>query len=120
MTTTRRSLLQGVAAAGALTALPQLASAQTAVPRANTLRCVMHADLASLDPIATTANIVQYHGGLVYDTLFGVDTEGVPKMQMLGAYTVSPDQLLHTMTLRPGLKFHDGAAVSAKDCVASI
>ena len=120
MTTTRRSLLQGVAAAGALTALPQLASAQTAVPRANTLRCVMHADLASLDPIATTANIVQYHGGLVYDTLFGVDTEGVPKMQMLGAYTVSPDQLLHTMTLRPGLKFHDGAAVTAKDCVASI
>src|SRR4029434_2042739 len=30
------------------------------------------------------------------------------------------DQLTHTFTLRDGLKFHDGAAVRAADCIASI
>lgn len=117
---TRRQLLQGAATAALTASLPGLSFATTAPSRAATLRCVMHADLASLDPIATTASITAYHGGLIYDTLFGHDAGAVARPQMVQDYSVSPDGLTYAFTLRPGLKFHDGQAVTAKDCVASV
>ena len=36
------------------------------------------------------------------------------------SFEISPDRLVHTYTLRPGLKFHDGQPVTSKDAVASI
>lgn len=116
----RRTLISGASAAGILGSLPSLVNAQSAPARANVLRCVMHADLASLDPIATTATITQIHGAMVYDTLFGHDENGVARPQMVAENKVSPDGLNHEMTLRPGLEFHDGSKVTAKDCAASI
>jgi peptide/nickel transport system substrate-binding protein len=35
-------------------------------------------------------------------------------------WTVSPDKLTYTFTLRDGLKWHDGAPVTSEDCIASI
>src|SRR5690606_24714948 len=35
-------------------------------------------------------------------------------------YTLSPDGRVYTMTLRKGMKFHDGSPVTANDAVASI
>jgi len=120
MNTSRRSILQGVAGSSLLAAVPRLVTAQAQPARANVLRCVMHADLASLDPIATTATITQIHGAMVYDTLFGHDESGVARPQMVAEHKVSPDGLTYEMTLRPGLEFHDGSKVTARDCVASI
>ncbi len=122
MVPSRRMLMQGAASAGLLASAPFVisAQAQTAVPRAQQLRCVMHADLASLDPIATTASITAYHGALIYDTLFGHDEASVARPQMVSEHSVSPDGLVHSFTLRPGLKFHDGQDVQAKDAVASV
>jgi peptide/nickel transport system substrate-binding protein len=97
-----------------------LAHAQAAPPRAHALRCVMHADLASFDPIATTASITAYHGALIYDTLFGHDQNGIARPQMVGEHSVSADGLAYTFTLRPGLTFHDGKPVTARDCAASV
>ena len=118
--THRRQLLQGAALATLGLSLPRLSRAQTAPARAATLRCVMHADLASFDPIATTASITAYHGALIYDTLFAHDADGVARPQMLSGHSVSADGLTHLLTLRPGLKFHDGQVVTAADCVASV
>jgi peptide/nickel transport system substrate-binding protein len=84
------------------------------------LRVVMHSDLKIVDPIWTTAYIVRNHGYLVYDTLFAMDAKGEVKPQMVDKYEVSPDQRTYTMTLRDGLLWHDGKAVTAEDCVASI
>ncbi len=39
---------------------------------------------------------------------------------MAEGYEVSDDGLVYTITLRDGLKFHDGAPVTAEDAVASI
>src|SRR5258708_33427168 len=39
---------------------------------------------------------------------------------MVDSHTLSAASLLYTFTLRPGLKFHDGSAVTAKDVVASV
>ena len=112
----RRSMLGIAAALAAAVAMgaPAPASAQ------KTLRAVMHSDLKILDPIWTTAYIVRNHGYMVYDTLFATDATGAIKPQMVDKHEVSADQLTHTFTLRDGLAWHDGAPVTAEDCVASI
>src|SRR5690606_18290630 len=84
------------------------------------LRVVPHADLKNTDPIWTTAYITRNHGYMVYDTLFALDENLKPQPQMAEGYTVSDDKLTWTITLRDGLKFHDGAAVKAEDAVASL
>jgi peptide/nickel transport system substrate-binding protein len=117
---TRRQVLKGATAAGALIAAPSLAFAQAAPSRAQTLRAVMHGDLASFDPVWTTANMASYHGGLIYDTLFGIDDQYRPQPQMVGKHGLSDDRKTYTFELRDGLKFSSGENVTAKDCVASI
>ena len=84
------------------------------------LRFVPAADLSVLDPITASANITRDHAFLVFDTLYGSNAELEPSLQMLGAEDVSADGLKWTLTLRDGLKFHDGTPVRAEDCVTSI
>ena len=84
------------------------------------LRAVLHADVRTLDPFWTTQTIAGIHGMLVYDTLFGNDDDGNAKPQMVDKYDVSADRKTYTFTLRDGLKFHDGSAVSSKDVIASL
>ncbi|MFI5444427.1 ABC transporter substrate-binding protein [Polaromonas sp. UC242_47] len=85
-----------------------------------TLRFVAHADLKILDPTFTTAYITRNFGYMVYDTLFAQDEKGQPKPQMVEKYTTSKDGKEWSFTLRPGLKFSDGSAVTSADAVASI
>lgn len=85
-----------------------------------TLRLVAHADLKILDPSFTTAYITRNFGYMVYDTLFAQDAKGTPRPQMVEKYTTSKDGLTWTFTLRPGLKFSDGSAVTSADAVASL
>lgn len=87
---------------------------------AQTLKVVMHSDVKIVDPIWTTAYIVRNHGYMIYDTLLAVDDKLAVQPQMLESWKVSDDKLTYTFTLRDGLKFHDGAAVTAEDCIASI
>jgi peptide/nickel transport system substrate-binding protein len=101
-------------------ALAALALASPAVAQQKVLKVVPHADLRVLDGHQTTATITAMHMAAVYDTLFGWDIDMVAKPQMVENYTVSPDQLTYTMTLRPGLKWHDGTDVTTKDVVASV
>src|SRR5437660_1817296 len=104
-------------------ALPVLAlSATLAMPPpadAKTITAVMHSDLRIIDPIITTAYITRDHGYMVYDTLLATDSNFKIQPQMAD-YKVSDDKLTYTFTLRDGLKWHDGAPVTAEDCVASL
>ena len=97
-----------------------LVAAPDASAQTKTLRFVPHADVKILDPSFTTAYITRNFGYMVYDTLFAQDAKGVPKPQMVDKYTTSKDGKSWSFTLRPGLKFHDGSAVTAADCVASL
>jgi peptide/nickel transport system substrate-binding protein len=81
---------------------------------------VPHADLKILDPTFTTAYITRNFGYMVYDTLFAQDATGKPQPQMVEKYTSSKDGKQWSFTLRPGLKFSDGNAVTAADAVASL
>ena len=100
-----------------------LASTLMAAPtwaQEKTLKIVAHSDLKILDPTFTTAYITRNFGHMVYDTLFAQDASGKPQPQMVEKYTTSKDGLQWSFTLRPGLKFADGSAVTSKDAVASI
>ena len=95
-------------------------SARTRASDTKTLRFIAQSDLRVLDPIWTTAGITRNHGYMVYDTPFALDAKFKPQPQMVGDYSISPDKLLYSFTLRDGLKFHDGEPVRATDCVVSL
>lgn len=103
---------------GAALALVMLASPAFA-QKTKTLTAVMHSDLRVIDPIITTAYISRDHGYMVYDTLLAMDSSFKIQPQM-AEYKISDDKLTYTFTLRDGLKWHDGAPVTAEDCVASL
>jgi peptide/nickel transport system substrate-binding protein len=103
--------------AALLLALAQPAAAQ---PAERILRMVPNADLQTLDPINTTAGVVQSHAHMIYDQLFGRDAEQRPQPQMVAAWSLSPDSLVWRFRLREGLAFHDGAPVTGADVVASL
>ena len=86
----------------------------------STIRIVMHSDLKIVDPIWASAQISRTHGYMVYDTLFGLDADLKPQPQMVGSWTVDPAGLVYTFVLRDGLAWHDGAPVTAEDCVVSL
>ena len=107
-----------LAAAVALSAAAVLTTPAAAQQRP--LRAVMNIELQVLDPIVTTATVTRAFGYMVYDTLVSMDSKGEFKPQMLEGWKVSDDRLTWTFTLRPGLAFHDGAPVTAEDCIASL
>ena len=114
MTLPRRRLLQA-AGAGALAA--------PAIVRAageTTLRFIPQADLAVVDPVWTSAYVTRNHAFMVFDTLYGQGSAFAPQPQMVTGAVVENDRRTWRLGLRPGLRFHDGTPVLARDCVASI
>jgi peptide/nickel transport system substrate-binding protein len=96
--------------------MPRIVAAQSG----RLLKFIPHADLASLDPIQTGALVTIMHGCNVFDTLYGVDDTYRTQPQMVEGHTIEDDGRTWKLTLRDGLKFHDGAPVLARDCVASV
>src|SRR4029434_2897234 len=81
---------------------------------------VWESEVTILDPHVITATITRTFGLHVFDMLFAMNEKGEIKPQMVEGYDSSPDKLTYTFTLRDGLKWHDGAPVTAEDCVASL
>src|ERR1051325_8556176 len=113
----RRELLKTAAAVTLASALaPSIGRTQSATP----LRFVGVADLSVLDPVVTGARPTRNSAYLVFDTLYGLDTNWQAQPQMVEGHEVSADTLSWTLKVREGLRFHDKEPVLAKDVVASI
>src|SRR6266566_6685463 len=113
----RRDLLKVAAAATLASGLaPSIGLAESA----KTLRFVGVADLSVLDPVVTGARPTRNAAYLMFDTLYGIDTEWKAQPQMVEGHTVEEDGLTWTLKLRDGLRFHDKEPVLARDVVASI
>src|SRR6201981_306067 len=114
----RRDVLKAAAAA-TLTAgvVPRLARG---ADRAKTLVFVGVADLSILDPVVTGARPTRNAAYLVFDTLYGINTEWKAPPHMGEGHPVEEDGLTWTLKLRDGLRFHDKEPVLARDVVASI
>ncbi len=112
----RRRFIAG--AAGSLAAATVPARPRAADGRV--LKIVPQAALTALDPVWTSAAVTTAHGYTVFDTLYGLDEGGEVRPQMAEGHAVSDGGLTWTIRLREGIRFHDGAPVLARDCVASI
>ncbi len=110
----RRSLLAAAAASAASLAAPAVAQQRS------TIKFVPQADLAALDPVFATALVTRTHGFMVFDQLYGWDDNFNPQPQMVEGHVVENDGKTWKLTLREGMKFHDGTPVLARDAVASI
>lgn len=117
---TRRGFLGSGVALGCALALPAFDPAFAQGAAGSVLRVVPQADLRSLDPVWTTAQITANHGYMIYDTLFAVDGNLKPTPQMVGDYEAGDDGKSYRFTLREGLAWHDGSPVTAGDCIASL
>ena len=107
---------QFIGAGAALLAAPRLAGAAAA----RTLRFVPQSDLTVTDPVFNTATVTLAHGFMVFDTLYGLDAAYDVHPQMVAGHVVEDAGRIWTLTLREGLRFHDGEPVLGRDCVASI
>ncbi len=85
-----------------------------------TVHFTPQADLALLDPVFTTGLVTRNHGFLVFDQLYGLDESFAPQPQMVEGHVIEDDGKTWVITLRDGLKFHDGEPVLARDAVASV
>src|ERR1700753_1468035 len=108
----RRTLI-----ASATTALfaPSISKGADAAP----LKFIPQSDLTILDPVITTVYTARNHGFMVFDTLFGMNSQYRMEPQMLQGFSVEEDGKVWNLTLRDGLLWHDGEKVLARDCVAS-
>ncbi|RXH29731.1 peptide ABC transporter substrate-binding protein [Bradyrhizobium nanningense] len=121
MAISRRKLIKAGASAGAALSIPSALWAQVEPAAARTVRMVTGSgDLRVFDPIFTAAYVTANHGLAIYDTLFSLDSRFMPQPQMVASWGVSDDKKTYTFQLRDGLSWHDGAPVTAADCVASI
>jgi peptide/nickel transport system substrate-binding protein len=112
----RRNFLRSALAGATLIAAPQIVRSETR----KAITFVPHADLASLDPVWTTADITRNFASAVYDTLYGHDADFRVQPQMVEGHTIDNGGLQWDLSLRRGLKFHDGSPVLARDCVATV
>jgi peptide/nickel transport system substrate-binding protein len=112
----RRDLLKAAGAGLAALAAPRIGEAE----RPNKLVFVPTEDLSVLDPMFAGTRSRRNHAYLVFDTLYGLDTNWAAQPQMVEGHQVEEDGLTWTLTLRDGLRFHDKEPVLARDAVASI
>src|SRR5271170_1127534 len=112
----RREFVKTSFAGAAALAAPQIVRAEART----TINFTPHADLASVDPVWTTADITRNFSLAVYDTLYGYDAAFNVQPQMVEGHVISDDGKQWDITLRDGLMFHDGTPVLARDCVTTI
>ncbi len=117
----RRAFLRTGAGLGAVAVAGGLAApALSQGTAARTLRFVPQANLANFDPVWGTQYVVRNAAAMVWDTLYGWDSQLRPQRQMVESEENSADGLTWTFRLRPNLRFHDGEPVLARDAVASL
>jgi peptide/nickel transport system substrate-binding protein len=112
----RRTFVGAVAATAGGLAAPRLGRGA----EASTLKFVPAQDLALLDPIQSPTGSTIMHSCLVFDTLYGIDESYTARPQMVEGHVIEDDGKTWRLSLRDGLKFHNGEPVRARDVVASL
>jgi len=95
-------------------------TAALAAPRAQdtptpggTLRISIGEDPDQLDPGRTIELTAAQVNANIYDALVYYSSDGLPHGQVAESWDISTDGLTITVTIRQGLKFHDGTALDA-------
>ena len=105
------------------TVSPQLRAALTAVfacgvfsaaACASELTVALGSSFTTLDPYDANDTLSQNVAKSFYEGLFGFDASMKPVPVLAAGYAVSADGLNYTVTLREGVRFHDGTVFNAE------
>jgi peptide/nickel transport system substrate-binding protein len=108
-------------ACAALAVSGPVAAADEAPKRGGVLSFAVQGEPPNYDCHANTSfaftHLVRPH----YSTLLRFDPVSYPKLlgDLAQSWTISPDGLVYTFRLRPGVKFHDGTTLTSADVKAS-
>ncbi|MCH8205543.1 MAG: hypothetical protein IH956_00885 [Chloroflexi bacterium] len=111
--------LGGGIGAVAIRSIPPTPSADI-VKTGGVLKWTGHGGLDTVDHWGSTAGISYLASSRWNDYLVGWDLQGNAQPQMLEDWTLSDDAIVYTFTLRDGLTFWDGRAVTSDDVLPSI
>ncbi len=90
--------------------------APTAAPKPVSLRVAILGDESTLTPYTYVKGYPGWNMmTLVYDTLFIMDVENLPRPWLAKEDKVSADGKVHTITLRSDAKWHDGKPLTSAD-----
>lgn len=95
-------------------------AANTATLSSKTFKAAMTASPMSLDEGFSNNAQTRQVSIYIFETLFTFDDNYKVIPQLVDTYSVANDGLSATMTLRKGVKFHNGSEFTAKDAVASL
>jgi peptide/nickel transport system substrate-binding protein len=74
-------------------------------------------DLRTQDPQQISGLMEGTIARVLYDPLMDTDAQGNQIKVLANAWSMAPDGLSYTFTLRPGVKFHDGSTLDAQAVV---
>jgi peptide/nickel transport system substrate-binding protein len=105
----------------ALAVIPAAAPAAETPRKGGVLLAAIGADPPSLDPHQENTFATIELVAPLYSTLLQVDPYHYPKVigDAATEWKISPDGLTYTFKIRPGIKFHDGATLTAADVKAT-
>jgi len=95
---------------------PTVAPTATATPKPILLRMAIGGDENTLTPYSYVTGYPGWNMlSLIYDTLFVMDADNLPKPWIAREHKVSADGKTHTLTLRNDVKWHDGKPLTSAD-----
>lgn len=74
----------------------------------------------TLNPLASGSEDVYYITKLIYDGLFRFDDKLCPEPILADSYRINTEKAHISVTLRSGIKFHDGTALTADDVIFTV
>ncbi|MBE7732214.1 ABC transporter substrate-binding protein [Devosia sp. CC-YST696] len=108
-------------AATSIAALLSVNAAAFAQTQGGTIDVATVGEPPTLDPMASTADLVGIISQHMFETLYTFDAKwGATPLLAAELPTISEDGLTYTIPLRTGIKFHDGSVMTAADVVASL
>ncbi len=114
---TRRGVLLSAAAVGLAAMLDACGADGT---QANTLVIGLEAEPTSLTTAITSAGGPQFVSTKIFDGLLGYAADLTPLPRLATAWHLAGDNLSLTLTLRPGVKWHDGKPFTSADVAYSV
>jgi peptide/nickel transport system substrate-binding protein len=100
------------------TTSPEKASAGS--KKDSILNVALSTNLPTLDPTFSTSTVTLQIAPHIFETLFAYDENYKSAPMLAEGAKISDDGLTTTITLRKGVKFHNGKEMSADDVVASL
>lgn len=108
-------------AATSVLALLSVNAAAHAQSQGGTIDVATIGEPPTLDPMASTADLVGIITQHIFETLYTFDAKwGATPLLAAALPTISEDGKIYTIPLRTGTKFHDGSVMSSADVVASL